>query len=167
MYRKKMNTYKEKMMNFGWFLRMFITGPTRTVSSIYTESYIPDNHYSVVLGKIQKTKSGEFFMKRPEAIAPTKEVMIGQYMHKMGNNWIVFYCLSALCLITVAFIVKYSLKNPMIRNLFKKNSNIELFDRLSKIFVRTKTCKNCQEKVSSNLRVPCGHLNLCAECEEK
>ena len=78
MFRKKINTFKEKMADLGSSFTMLVTGskkglfragPTRT---IYTESYIPNNYYSVILGNIDKSLNGEIFMKNPTAIAPTK-----------------------------------------------------------------------------------------------
>ena len=51
---KKTISSREKIFNFSWLLRLIIRSPTRSISNIYFEEYIPDNSDVTILAKIPK-----------------------------------------------------------------------------------------------------------------
>lgn len=51
---KKTYSYRERIFNFGWLVSILLKSPTRNISNVYLEEYIPENADVTVLAKIHK-----------------------------------------------------------------------------------------------------------------
>lgn len=46
----------------------------------------------------------------------------------------------------------------------KKKSEISKIDKLVRIYVKDRNCSICHAVLSNIINNPCGHLNICADC---